>query len=184
MISELSYLGLEVKRNMGADSCSSDSGLGPSVLVVHGWQRRNQANNVNHAIIWYRGELEITGHTHGCGEHRGVRVVFWGKSNLRKTNMWSSTTLFFHEYNVTLPSYKFCEGHVVCLPFTLFFSLPLIFTLVAVSISHFLTVDIKFSCFSSTEIRLLCFFTSACFSYFSVINVKILGFGGCQFIFI
>ena len=46
------------------------------------------------------------------------------------------------------------------------------FTLVAVSISHFLTVDIKFSCFSSTEIRLLCFFTSACFSYFSVINVR------------
>ena len=36
--------------------------------------------------------------------------------------------VFFHEYNVTLPSYKFCEGHVVCLPFTLFFSLPLIFT--------------------------------------------------------
>ena len=93
MISELSYLGLEVKRNMGADSCSSDSGLGPSVLVVHGWQRRNQANNVNHAVIWYRGELEITGHTHGCGEHRGVRVVFWGKSNLRKTNMWSSTAI-------------------------------------------------------------------------------------------
>ena len=93
MISELSYLGLEVKRNMGADSCSSDSGLGPSVLVVHGWQRRNQANNVNHAVIWYRGELEITGHTHGCGEHRGIRVVFWGKSNLRKTNMWSSTAI-------------------------------------------------------------------------------------------
>ena len=35
-ISELAYLGLKVKRNMGADSCSSDSGLGPRVLVVHG----------------------------------------------------------------------------------------------------------------------------------------------------
>ena len=90
----------------------------------------------------------------------------------KHTFLYISSTLFFHEYNVKLPSYKFCEGHVVCLPFTLFFSLPLIFTLVAVSISHFLTVDIKFSCFSSTEIRLLCFFTSACFSYFSVINVR------------
>ena len=94
------------------------------------------------------------------------------KNFARVSTVYISSTLFFHEYNVKLPSYKFCEGHVVCLPFTLFFSLPLIFTLVAVSISHFLTVDIKFSCFSSTEIRLLCFFTSACFSYFSVINVR------------
>ena len=37
------------------------------------------------------------------------------------------------------------------------FSLPLIFTLVAASISHFLTVGIKFSCFSSNEIGLSCF---------------------------
>ena len=38
-----------------------------------------------------------------------------------------------------------------------FFSLPLIFTLLAASISHFLTAAMKFSCFSSNEIRLLCF---------------------------
>ena len=38
-----------------------------------------------------------------------------------------------------------------------FFSLPLIFTLVAASISHFLTSTIIFSCFSSNEICLLCF---------------------------
>ena len=40
---------------------------------------------------------------------------------------------------------------------SLFFSLPLIFTLVAASISHFLTAAIKFSCYSSNEIGLLCF---------------------------
>ena len=38
-----------------------------------------------------------------------------------------------------------------------FFSLPLNFTLLAASISHFLTAAMKFSCFSSIEIRLLCF---------------------------
>ena len=40
--------------------------------------------------------------------------------------------------------------------FAFFFSLLLIFTLVAASISHFLTAPIKFSCFSSNEIGLLC----------------------------
>ena len=32
------------------------------------------------------------------------------------------------------------------------------FSLVAASISHFLTAAMKFSCFSSNEIRLLCFY--------------------------
>ena len=41
---------------------------------------------------------------------------------------------------------------------SLFLALPLIFTLVAASISHFLTAAIKFSCYSSSEIVLLCFF--------------------------
>ena len=36
-----------------------------------------------------------------------------------------------------------------------FLSLPLIFTLVAASVSHFLTAAIKFSCYSSNEIDLL-----------------------------
>ena len=45
-----------------------------------------------------------------------------------------------------------------CSPF--FFSLPLIFPLVAACISHFLTAAIKFSCFSSNEIGLSCFFIS------------------------
>ena len=37
------------------------------------------------------------------------------------------------------------------------FSLPLIFTVVAISISHFLTAAIKLSCFSSNEIGVPCF---------------------------
>ena len=38
-----------------------------------------------------------------------------------------------------------------------FFSLPLIFTLVAASISHILTAAMKFSCFTSNKIDLFCF---------------------------
>ena len=47
------------------------------------------------------------------------------------------------------------------------FSLPLIFTLVAASISHFLTAAIKFSCYSSNEIGLL-FFISGSSSLFVI----------------
>ena len=52
-----------------------------------------------------------------------------------------------------------------------FFSLPLIFTLVAASISHFLTATIKFSCYSSKEIDILCFLISDS-SSFSVIHAN------------
>ena len=45
--------------------------------------------------------------------------------------------------------------------FTSFSSLPLIFTLVAASISHFLIAAIKFACYSSSEIGLLCFLSLA-----------------------
>ena len=38
-----------------------------------------------------------------------------------------------------------------------FFSLPLIFTSVAISISYFLTTTFKFPCVSSNGIGLLCF---------------------------
>ena len=41
------------------------------------------------------------------------------------------------------------------------FSLPLIFTLVAAGISHFLTAAIKFSCYSSNESGVLCFLSLA-----------------------
>ena len=44
---------------------------------------------------------------------------------------------------------------------SLFFAAALFFTLVAASISHFLTSAIKFPCYSSNEIGLLCFFISS-----------------------
>ena len=77
-----------------------------------------------------------------------------------------------HDYNVkwkfqNIPSYTFYGGNVVhvvvffvCL---LFFSLPLIFTLVAASISDFLIATSRFSCcFSNKKCLLLffCFFLS------------------------
>ena len=55
--------------------------------------------------------------------------------------------------------------------FTLF-SLPLIFTLVAASIFHFLTTAIKFSRFSSNEIG-LCLFLISRSSSFCVIHVNV-----------
>ena len=53
-------------------------------------------------------------------------------------------------------SYLLTRDFVSCFH-VFFFSLPLNFTLLAASISHFLTAAMKFSCFSSIEIRLLCF---------------------------
>ena len=46
----------------------------------------------------------------------------------------------------------------MCFCSLFFFSLLLIFTLVAASISHFLSAAIKFLCFSSNKIRLHCVF--------------------------
>ena len=39
----------------------------------------------------------------------------------------------------------------MCVPVRFYSSLPLIFTFLAVSISHFLTAALKFSCFSFNE---------------------------------
>ena len=49
--------------------------------------------------------------------------------------------------------------------FTFSFLLPLIFTLMAASIFHFLTAAIKFLCHFSTEIGLLCCFISGSSSF-------------------
>ena len=57
---------------------------------------------------------------------------------------------------VSITDAMFYGGNVVCVPVH-FFSLPLIFTVVAISISHFLTAGIKSSCFSSNETRVPCF---------------------------
>ena len=59
----------------------------------------------------------------------------------------------------------------VPIPVHFFLSLPLIFTLVAASISQFLTVAIKFSCFSSNKIGLSFFMSTS--SSFSVIHVNV-----------
>ena len=58
-----------------------------------------------------------------------------------------------HDCNVKLPNYTFYGRNVVCVPIRLFFFLlPLIFSLVAVSISFLLTANIKLSCFSSSPL--------------------------------
>ena len=71
------------------------------------------------------------------------------------------SVVVLHDYNVKLPSYMFYQGgNLSCVLPCLHFSLPLIFTLVATSISHFLTAAINFSRFSSNKIHLPCFFLS------------------------
>ena len=76
-----------------------------------------------------------------------------------------SWPLLLHDYSMKLPSSRFMKEmsymvtkkkHVACVPVRFFFfwlSIPLIFTSLAASISHFLTNAIKFSCFSFNEIR-------------------------------
>ena len=70
------------------------------------------------------------------------------------------SVVVLHDYDVKLPSYMFYQGgNLVCVPLCLLsFSLPLIFTLVATSISHFLTAALNFSHFSPNKIHLLRFF--------------------------
>ena len=53
-----------------------------------------------------------------------------------------------------------------------FFSLPLIFTLLATSISHFLTVGIKFSRCSSNEIILLFYFVALALYRFFLLELR------------
>ena len=59
-----------------------------------------------------------------------------------------------------LPSYMFYQGgNLVCVPLCLLYiSLPLIFTLVATSISHFLTAAINFYVFLPTKFISFVFF--------------------------
>ena len=84
---------------------------------------------------------------------------------ITKTTLHVQHTFFVHfiavvlqNYNVKLPEtselHVLRKTNVVCVPANPFFSLPLIFTLVAATISHFLTAAIKFSRFSSNEIGL------------------------------
>ena len=68
-----------------------------------------------------------------------------------------------HDYNVKLSEtswLRFMEEMSYVFLF-IFFSLPLIFTLVAASISHFLIATSKFSCCFSNKKCLLCFLSLA-----------------------
>ena len=69
-----------------------------------------------------------------------------------------------HDYDINfqkLSGYIFYGGNIVFVLVQFFFSLSLIFTLVATSISHFLTAATKFLCCSFDKKRLLCFFSLA-----------------------
>ena len=89
-----------------------------------------------------------------------------GLISKKKTNFISAALFFvhffavvLHDYHVKLPVTRFMEEMLYVFRFT-FFLPPLIFTLVAASISHFLTAAIKVSCFSSKEIGLRGFYFS------------------------
>ena len=82
-------------------------------------------------------------------------VVISQKNNFTRTAHFFVHFLAFvlHDCNVKLPNYTFYGRNVVCVPVRLFFFLlPLIFSLVAVSISFLLTANIKLSCFSSSPL--------------------------------
>ena len=87
------------------------------------------------------------------------------KNQVQHPFLYISLPLLLHDYSVKLPSSRFMKemSYVVtkkkkcclcsCSIFLFWLSIPLIFTLLAASISHFLTAAIKFSCFSFNEIR-------------------------------
>ena len=84
------------------------------------------------------------------------------------------TFLFRCCCNVKLPHYTFygkncciCsqKNFVACIPSCFFFQCCSFFTLLAASISYFLTAATKCKCCPSYEIRLLCFFFIACSSF-------------------
>ena len=108
-------------------------------------------------------------------ERKQPKLISWSNQQKKSNNNnnFAREAHFFihfffavvlHDHNVKLgqklPSYKFYGENVVCVPVP-FFSLPLIFTLVAASISHFLTSAITFSPYSSNKIGLLCFLSLA-----------------------
>ena len=71
--------------------------------------------------------------------------------------------------NIKLPSYAFYGGNVVRVFFCLLFLLlPLIFTLVAARISHFVTAATKFSCRSFNNKWLLISRSSSMLLFFSL----------------
>ena len=85
-----------------------------------------------------------------------------------------------------LPGYTFYKGNVVCV-LVHFFSLPLNFTLVATSISHFLTAATNFACWPSNKESLLCFLSLALalccsFSHWTSLACHLLSLFLCLFL--
>ena len=76
----------------------------------------------------------------------------------KNTTLHVQHTFYVHFFAVVLH-----DKNVVCVPVHFFFSLPLIFTLLAASISHFLTAAIKLSCSSSNKIDFFCFLSLSVF---------------------
>ena len=109
----------------------------------------------------------ISGEGNENSQNKSVGLISQKQKNYFARAAHFFTHFFFavvlHDHNgklgQKLPGYKFYGGNVVCVPVP-FFSLPLIFTLAA-SNSHFLTVAIKFSPYSSNKIGLLCFLSLA-----------------------
>ena len=95
------------------------------------------------------------------GQNKSVGLISKKKNFARAADFFVHfCVVVLHDHNEKLgqklPSYTFYGGNVVCFPVH-FFSLPLIFTLVTASISHFRTAAIKFLCYSSNKICLLYF---------------------------
>ena len=117
----------------------------------------------------------------GVGSEKGKTKNI--KSNQQKKQLCTCSTLFCTFLchccrNVKFTSYTFYGENVVCahknfvacVPVRFFFSLPLIFILLATSISHFFTAGVKFSCCcSSNEICPLCFLSLALTLYRSAL---------------
>ena len=93
-----------------------------------------------------------------------------------------SLPLLLHDYNAKLSRYRFYGGNVVCAhkkicclgSCSLFFSLPLIFSLLATSISHLLPAVIKFSFCFPTKFVFFVFCLSLQFQFSECMN-KCLG---------
>ena len=81
---------------------------------------------------------------------------------MQHTCLYISLPLFRKTKNVKLPSHSLYGGNVR-VPVHFIFSLPLIFTLVAASISHFLTAAIKFLCFLPTKLVSVVLFLAPAF---------------------
>ena len=87
----------------------------------------------------------------------------------------SKIAVVLHDYNVKRPSCTFYGGNVPCVPVRFFFSLPLIFTLVAAGISHCHYIKTFMFFFQRNSSPLFFFSRSSSFSVIHIsVDIKIL----------